>query len=61
MGVCVERAISGGAVRCVVIVCSVEEELGTFAFADAAGDGGDWMGVSSGVDPMIHRENSHGR
>lgn len=51
-----ERAISGGAGQCAVTVHSVEEGLGTFAFADAAGDGGDrTTGVSLGVDPVIHK------
>ena len=44
-------------------VCSVEEGLGTFAVAGAAGEGSDRMGVpsGSGVDPVVHKENSHDR
>ena len=63
MGVFVERATSGGAGQCVMTVCSVEEGLGTFAVAGAAGEGSDRMGVpsGSGVDPVVHKENSHDR
>jgi len=39
--VSVEPAIFGGAGQCVKTVHSVEGGPGTFAFADAAGDGGD--------------------
>jgi hypothetical protein len=48
-----EQAISGGAGQYVVTVRSAEEGLATFAFADAAGDGGDRMGASFGFDPVI--------